>query len=111
MVADSRGKVLEGPGGGAASSAPGLAIAASQGLGQPRGAEAGTYAATATPFQGDSHSILTSTPSISAQPSASVQGQPQHTAATHAADTAAAPRPPALQEAQQVSFTGIPRAD
>ena len=39
-----------------------------QGLAQPEAASPGTYAATATPFQGGSHSILAPTPSISGKP-------------------------------------------
>ncbi|KAL0040776.1 hypothetical protein WJX79_005242 [Trebouxia sp. C0005] len=40
-----------------------------QGLAQPEAASPGTYAATATPFEGGSHSILPPTPSISGKPS------------------------------------------
>ena len=39
-----------------------------QDLAQPEAASPGTYAATATPFQGGSHSILPPTPSISGRP-------------------------------------------
>ena len=87
----------------AAGTAPGPAPAASQGFVAPAEAEAGTYAAIATPFEGGSHPILTPTPSISGDPSAALgPASGQISAVTH--------RPAALQTAevaQQVKLQAL----
>ena len=62
---------------------------ASNGPAAPAEAEPGTYAATATPFQGGSHSILSPTPSISGEPPAAMGSAPdQAPAAPQSAEVA-----------------------
>ena len=70
-----------------------------QGLAQPEAASPGTYAATATPFQGGSHSILPPTPSIRGKPSLEEAGLGPGQGATGAGNnslTATHPQPVSL---------------
>ena len=73
-----------------AGSSPGHAP--SQDLVQPAAASPGTYAATATPFQGGSHSLLGPTPSSTGAPSAGSGSLPHHAMPSTGNDTTAAPQ-------------------
>lgn len=85
--------------GSGASPAP----AASQGPAAPAEAEAGTYAATATPFQGGSHSILAPTPSISGDPPAAMGSAPDQAPAASQASAALH----STQDEQQVQLQAL----
>ena len=72
-----------------------------QDLAQPEVPSPGTYAATATPFEGGSHSILDTTPSIRDNPSQALGPAPSQGVADAGYDSLAALDPAA--EAQQQS--------
>ena len=72
-----------------------------QDLAQPEVPSPGTYAATATPFEGGSHSILDITPSISGNPSQGLGPAPSQGVADAGYHSLAALDPAA--EAQQQS--------
>ena len=64
FIADSISSAADTPSKGPEEGSVRPEGSAFQGLAQPEAASPGTYAATATPFQGGSHSILPPTPSI-----------------------------------------------
>lgn len=85
--------------GSGASPAP----AAPQGPAAPAEAEPGTYAATATPFEGGSHSILPPTPSISGEPPAAMGSAPDQAPAVSQASAALQ----SAQNEQQVQLQAL----
>ncbi len=82
FIADSISSAADTPSKGPEESSVQPGGSAFQDLAQPEAASPGTYAATATPFQGGSHSILAPTPSISGKPSLEEAGLGSGQAAT-----------------------------
>ncbi len=89
-LADTPSKIPDAP---AEAAGAGFGPSASQDLAQPAAASPGTYAATATPFQGGSHSILAPHPSIRGAPSAGLGSVPGQVATGTGTDSLAALQP------------------
>ncbi len=77
-----------------------------QELAQPEAASPGTYAATATPFQGGSHSILPPTPSSSGKPSLEEAGLGPGQGATGVGNNSLTASQPAA-DPQPVRLAGV----